>query len=93
MAGKDAVLTLARCLEAALVAAVERGTGAELYEARFGRFSAEGAGWYWNLTFRADVGSHPTIGLQGDKDPLVRRFSMIIAAYEEERARGTGGDK
>jgi hypothetical protein len=90
---KEPALTLPECMVQALTAAVEKGAGAELTEATFGKFSAAGAGWYWNLTFRTDAGSHPNIGLNGQADPLPRRFKMIAAAYEEERARMMGHGK
>jgi hypothetical protein len=90
MQGKAPALTLPECMVQALEAAVEKGSGAELTEARFGKFSAVGEGWYWNLTFKTEAGSHPMIGLNGETDPLPRRFKMIVAAYEEERARMMG---
>jgi len=90
MARSEPALTLPECMVQALEAAVKRGSGAELTEARFGKFSAVGAGWYWSLTFRSEACSHPLIGLNGETDPLPRRLKIIVAAYEDERARMTG---
>jgi hypothetical protein len=87
MAGKDRVLTLPECMTEALTAAVEQGAGCELTDARFGRFAAVGAGWYWELEFRREAASHPRLGLRGGDDPIARRFKMIVAAYEQERAK------
>lgn len=92
MAGKGPALTLAGCMVQALEAAVKQGSGAELTEARFGKFSAAGEGWYWSLTFRTGAGSHPLTGLHGETDPLPRRFKMITEAYDAEVARMMGRD-
>lgn len=76
-------------LVAALVAALAEPRRNRLWEARFGRHSDEGAGWWYSLQFLSEVGSSFTPQEETDGpriDKIVRAWSKSTALYQGSEA-------
>lgn len=77
-------------LSAALLAAIAQPMDQELGDVMFGRYAAEGEGWYWELSFRQRVGMNQPAGWT---DSMERRIKAIVAKYvKDEAAYGKPAD-
>jgi hypothetical protein len=78
-------------LAAALLAATEHPLNVVLSDITFGRYAAEGAGWYWELKFTQVIGMTT---YAGETDSLDRRIKSIVTRWDKDIARyeGTPGN-
>lgn len=82
--GKPKCATPKDALAEAVLAAVEQPLDALLSDITFGRFAAEGEGWYWELQFSRRIGMTVSVG---ETDSLERRIKSIIIRWGNDIAR------
>jgi hypothetical protein len=77
---------LVQALTAAVRPVVTGRVEGRLDKVEFGRFAAEGAGWYWQLGVTTEMCSDPKHRTDLD-DTIERRIRMIIEKWETDVVR------
>lgn len=84
---------LVQALAKAVEPVVAGRTDGQLGNVSFGRFAAEGQGWYWQLDIITEYRSYPAH--RSSEDTIERRIRMIIekwkldvGKYEEQEGAG-----